>query len=89
MRTDRGPQRSWLKRIDKVESEECPCGHPVQDGYHLTFDCPRLTKERENLLGTRRSWGELDKLNWRKQEGDGIDWDILEPFFDVLSSELT
>jgi len=77
MRTNRGLQKSWLRRLGKADSEECPCSHPRQDGHHLTFICPRFKNTGRNLLGPRRSWEELDKPNWRKEEGDDSHWDTI------------
>jgi len=63
LRTDRGPQKQWLHRIGKAADRTCPCGRLTEGGYHITFACPRIKKERsevpnrgENRMGrTRRS----------------------------------
>jgi len=53
LRTDKGPQKSWLHRIGKSADTICPCGHPREDDHHITFVCPRFKKERAELLGTK------------------------------------
>jgi len=71
MRTNRGPQKSWLHRLGKVADTECPCGHPVQDGDHLVFHCDSLNSQRRDLLGARRTWearrSKLEKRRRRRQ----------------------
>jgi len=89
MRTNRGPQKSWLTHIGKGDEQGCECGHPIQDGDHITFECPRFRKERRELLGPRRTWEALDKPNWRKDEGDDSYWDTIEAFFDLIYSEFS
>jgi len=88
MGTNRGPQKSWLHQIGKAQDPGCQCGSPLQDGDHLTFSCPRFATDRANLLGTRKSWEELDKPNWRKDEGDDSHWDTIEAWFDFLYQNL-
>jgi len=63
MRTNRGPQKGWLHHIGKAADTMCTCGHPSQDGNHIVFGCPRLSKERKDLLGARKSWEDLDAPN--------------------------
>jgi len=70
------------------QDPSCQCGFPFQDGEHLTLSCPLFAKERRNLLGTRATWEELDKPNWRKDEGDDSPWDNIEAWFDFLYQEL-
>jgi len=70
MRTNRGPYKSWLHHIGKATEPGCDCGHSSQDGDHIVFSCPRLARERKDLLGPRKTWEELDDPNWRKDEGD-------------------
>ena len=65
-RTDRGPQKSWLHHIQKIDDPSCPCGAPLQNGFHLTFSCPLFHRSRINLLGDAQFWEELDKPIWRK-----------------------
>ncbi|KAF8422276.1 hypothetical protein EV426DRAFT_706498 [Tirmania nivea] len=37
----------------------------VEDGYHVTFDCPQY---RQELIGGVRTWEELDAPRWKKEE---------------------
>jgi len=84
-----GPTESWLAHIHKVENAVCQCGHPVQDGHHIVFACPRFRKERRDLLGVLSSWEDLDEPNWRKDKGDDSHWDTIEAFFDCIWSEFS
>ena len=70
---------------DKSEDASCPCGHPSQDGDHIVFTCPRLDRERRDLLGPPKTWEEMDAPapTWRKDEGDG-QWDTIETCFDFI-----
>jgi len=69
LRTNKGPQKPWLHYIGKSDDPSCPCGHPRQDGDHITFHCRRFEKERANLLGPLETWEKLGGANWRKEEG--------------------
>ena len=63
MRTDRGPQWSWLHRLGKATSPQCTlCDHHTQDGWHITFQCPSLSTQRNRCIGARTddSWEALD-----------------------------
>jgi len=51
LRTDGGPQRSWLHRIGKTADPSCPCGHHTENGLHLAFECPRFRRVRTYMLG--------------------------------------
>jgi len=86
MRTNRGPQKSWLYHIGKTDDPRYPCGHGVQDGDHITFECPQLDTIRKDLLGPRKTWEELDDPNWRKDDGDDSHWDTIEAFCDNIFS---
>jgi len=81
MMTIRGPRKSWLHHIGKAEEPNCSCGHTHQDGEHITFNCPRFSTIRKKLLGSRKTWEELDDPLWRKEEGDDSHWDAVEAFF--------
>ena len=61
MRTDKGPQRSWLHKIGKSDSPSCLCGHHTASGEHITFHCPTWDMQRRNLIGERKTWAELDE----------------------------
>lgn len=62
-RTNRGPQKSWLAHMGKATDGGCQCGHPIQDGGHVVFDCPRFQRARRDLLGPRKTWESLDEPN--------------------------
>ena len=64
MRTNNGPQRSWLHRIGKAESPACQYGHPEATGEHITFHCPIWDTQPKNLMGYRKTWSELDEPIW-------------------------
>ena len=59
-----GPQKNWLHRLGRAEDSTCQCGHHLQNGHHITFDCPRLDEIRKALLGHRKTWVDLDSPNW-------------------------
>ena len=84
-RTERGPQKAWLFQLRKVGDPSCPCGYPRQTGEHITFHCPRYNTMRTRLLGSRRSWAEIDLPVWRKEGDDS--YDAIEAFFDFLYFE--
>lgn len=60
-----GPQRSWLRiqrhQIGKVDSQDYPCGRPLQHGQHIIFDCPPHRGDGEVLLPGRTQWEELHR----------------------------
>jgi len=89
IRTDRGPQRSWLSHIGKGDNPTCDCGHPIQGGHHITFECARFGKERREILGPRRTRESLDEPNWRKEEGDDSEWDTIEGFLDFIYNQFS
>ena len=70
VRTNRGPQKGWLHHIGRAEDPGSPCGHPLQDGAHVTFDCPRLANIRKEIIRPRKTWEEQVDPLWRKDEGD-------------------
>ena len=71
-RTDRGPQKSWLHHVGKAEDPECSCGHPLQNGEHLVFECPDLEASRaRNLPPDTRTWEDLDAPHWVVTEAGG------------------
>lgn len=39
-RMDRGPQKYWLYRTGKADSSFCQCGHHMENGFHIVFECP-------------------------------------------------
>jgi len=51
LRTDRVLQKSWLHQVEKTKDTACTCGHPREDGDHVTFACPRFHQERGKLIG--------------------------------------
>ena len=53
-----------LRKMGKAESPACQCGHHKQDGYHITFTCPRAERKRVQLIGYRKTWAELDQPIW-------------------------
>jgi len=53
------------------------------------FACPRLDKERKDLLGPRKPWEELDLPNWRKNGREDSFYDTIEVFFDFIYSEFS
>ena len=86
LRTNKGPQKSWLFTIGKSQDPSCPCGHHTQDGDHLTFPCPKFESTRRKYLRDKRTWVDLDPPHWRK-EGDEY-YDATEAYFDFLYHEL-
>lgn len=71
VRTDRGPQRSWLHKIGKADSPACPhCGHEQDTGHHITFECPKWETSRRCLIGDRKDWSDLDNPIWIKTGPD-------------------
>ena len=71
LRTDKGPQKKWLHYIGKAANPACACGHSPEDERHIMFECPRFRSWRDEYLGERRTWEELDKQFWIKRgEGD-------------------
>jgi len=74
LRTNRGPQRSWLQKIHKTDTANCPrYPHPVEDGFHIT---PCYRNARENL-GGRQQMGRPRQTDmgrggrWRRLGHDG------------------
>ena len=62
-RTNRGPMRQWLFKINKADDLRCPaCQHHTQGGDHIVFHCPALQPQRFQLIGTRDgdAWEHLD-----------------------------
>lgn len=88
LRTDRGPQNHWLLHIGKADSLACTCGHLNENGYHITFECPKYRTQRRELLGSKATWEEIDAPDWRK-EGDGEGYSAIEAFFSYLHSEIS
>ena len=68
-RTNRGPLGQWLHHVGKADNHACRCGHPLQDGDHVTFHCPRLAENRERLLSDTRTWESLDDPHWVTEAG--------------------
>jgi len=87
-RTDRGASKHWLYHIRKAEFPACGCGHLIQNGYHITFECPKHRTQGRTLLGTKKAWEELDSPDWRK-EGDGEPFDAIEVCFTYLCNEMS
>lgn len=86
LRTDRGPQKSWLHKIGKSETSLCSCGHHTENGHHLTFECPLFLEQRKTL-GNVRDWEDLDRPIWVKEDGED-DWDAVEGFFYFMYKRL-
>jgi len=84
-RCEKGPQKAWLHRIRKIEDSMCPCGHPIQTGEHIVFHCPKHSTMRNRLLRGKRTWEDIDKPDWRKEDDDS--YDAIESFFDYLYFE--
>ncbi|KAF8416349.1 hypothetical protein EV426DRAFT_709408 [Tirmania nivea] len=55
-----------------------------EDGYHITFDCPRHSQQRQDLIGDASTWEGLDTPIWRKEEGEKEEWDAVEAYFAYL-----
>ncbi|KAF8417882.1 hypothetical protein EV426DRAFT_706634 [Tirmania nivea] len=82
LRTNQGPQNYWLHFVCKANSPACPnCDHPSEDGHHITFDCPHYRQQRQERIGDARTWEDLDKPIWRKEEGEEEEWDAVEAYF--------
>ena len=92
MRTNKGPQRSWLHRIDKAETKACDCGHPEQDGTHITFFCHIHDQDRTRLIGARTedTWEALDLPIDIRDENSGRQeyFDGVEAFFQYFFAHL-
>ena len=92
MRTNKGPQRSWLHRIGKAESKNTHADR-TQDGEHITFHCPLHGRPRINLIGARAddSWEAPDKaLLIKDREGGREQYvDGMELFFEYIFAQLT
>ena len=96
--TEKGPQRSWLAKVNMADSDTCPCGHQRQDRIHLTFHCPRYRQVKDKLDGKMHAydtwpWEALDdpllirdqeELEVRERYRDGT-----ELFFSALFTQLT
>ncbi|KAF8417934.1 hypothetical protein EV426DRAFT_681503 [Tirmania nivea] len=79
------PTGPRLHFVRKVDSPACPnCDHPSEDGHHITFDCPHHRQQRQELIGDARTWEDLDKPIWRKEEGEEEEWDAVEAYFAYL-----
>ena len=50
---------------------------------------PQARQTERDLLGPRKTWGELDAPNWRKGEGGNSHWDTIEAFFDHIYTEFS
>ena len=85
MRTEKGPQKSWLHKIGKSDSATCQCGHPNQTGLHITFHCPKWTATRTQLIGDRKKWEDLDDPIWIQtgQHKEDI-FDAVEEWFGYI-----
>ena len=51
---EKGPQRSWLHKIKKKDTQECQCGHQEQSGEHLVDRCKLLEEERGRVEKEKR-----------------------------------
>ena len=76
-------QRPLLSSI-RVYSSLRPCGHPLQDGAHITFQCPLHRRPRDFLLKGRSSWEDLDLPLYIQEEGDEDAYEATEEFFSYL-----
>ena len=63
-RTNKGPFKAWLTHLGKADDASCRCGHPTQDGDHVTFHCPLLAEARGRLLPEVPTWESLDDPHW-------------------------
>ena len=86
LRTNKGPFGSWLHHINKRDSAECPYGHPIQDGHHITFNCPLHAEKRSALLLHRNTWLELDQQIYIQDSQDEEAYEATEEFFSYLAS---
>ena len=94
LRINRGPQAYWLHKVGRRADPSCSsCAHPTEDGDHVTFHCHSLASSRAALLGDRRTWEELDPLNWIEIPGsegeDRIMVNGVEEFFQDTYWHLT
>ena len=91
LRTDRGPQRSWLHKIGKADTPNCPrCQYHTDSGQHITFECPTWDTLRQSLIGQRKQWADLDQAIWIKQGPDTKDiFDGGEEWFSHLFTFLS
>ena len=89
VRTDKGPLATWLHHIGKATSPQCKCGHPLQDGTHVTFHCPLLQEDRTHLLRSRNTWLSLDEKLYIQDNPDDEAYEATEQFFYSVFDFLT
>ena len=85
MVTGHGMTKAYLHRFKITQSPECVCANGDQTVDHLIFDCTKLEKEREKLIGftSREDWPvrkyDVVKkyLNQFKQFTNSIDFEKL------------
>jgi len=73
--------------LGKTADPVCPCGHHTEDGFRITFACPRFKKERTELIGRPANWEDLDTPRWVK-EGDEEQYDQVEAFFGYIVTQI-
>ncbi|KAF8421687.1 hypothetical protein EV426DRAFT_704869 [Tirmania nivea] len=69
LRTNRGPFNYWLHFVRKADSPACPnCDHQAEDGFHITFDCPKHHQQCQELIGDARTGMSMkgSALGWWK-----------------------
>jgi len=90
LRRDEGPQKKWLHHIGKADNYACACGHSPQDGRHIMFEYPSFHSWRDEYLGERKTWEELDKqVRIKKEEGDGEEiFEGTQAFFGLVYGKL-
>jgi len=54
-----GKTKTYLHRFKIIKEPTCPCGTAEQTTEHLTYECEKLTKEREKLKTTALQNGSL------------------------------
>lgn len=55
-------------RQTQLTCTRIPCGHRAQDGWHITFECPRHSSIRREHRQDQSTWEELDQLIWTETE---------------------
>ncbi|KAF8415770.1 hypothetical protein EV426DRAFT_706527 [Tirmania nivea] len=76
---DDQPVESMPRRVQAVVEAD----HHQLD-HHITFDCPHHRQQRQELIRDARTWEDLDKPIWRKEEGEEEEWDAVEAYFAYL-----
>ena len=67
---ERGPQRKWLHKIEKEETQECHCKNLEQSGRHAVAECAKLAGVRKVLGAELEGWETRHLRSRRKEKGD-------------------